>query len=117
LIEAARPVASKPALSFKSPSLAPLAFAASVFLSLGIVLALVLGPQARKADDKPRVIQVRMYKSEPPRAAIASPRELSPTAWLAYIDSLRQGGRFNEAEMEMRRFRSAYPDYILPLNE
>ena len=97
--------------------LAPLAFAASAFLSLAIVIAMALGPQARKPDDKPRVMQVRMFKSEPPRAAIASPRERNPAAWLAYIDSLRQGGRFNEAEMEMRRFRSAYPDYIIPLNE
>ena len=117
LLEAARQAVSKPTSSFKSPSLAPLAFAASVFLSLGIVLALVLGPQARKPDDKPRIMQVRMFKSEPPRAAIASPRERNPAAWLAYIGSLRQGGRFNEAEMEMRRFRSAYPDYIIPWNE
>jgi hypothetical protein len=108
LLEASRPA---------SQSLAPLAFAASVFLSFAMVLALVFGPQTRKPDDKPRVMQVRMFKSEPPRAALASPRERSPTAWLAHIESLRQGGRVNEAVIEMRRFRSAYPDYIIPLNE
>ena len=117
LLETARPSVFQPKSWFKSQARAPLAFAASAFLSLAIVVAMALGPQARKPDDKPRVMQVRMFKSEPPRAAIASPRERNPAAWLAYIDSLRQGGRFNEAEMEMRRFRSAYPDYIIPLNE
>ena len=117
LLEAARAntVRSKP--PFKAQSLAPLAFAASVFLSLAMVLALVFGPQAKKPDDKPRVVQVRMFKSEPPRAAPASPRERNPAAWLGYIESLRRGGRDHEAELEMRRFRSAYPDYIIPHNE
>jgi hypothetical protein len=109
LIEASHPI--------KSQSLAPLAFAASVFLSLAMVLAMVLGPQARKPDDKPRIVHVRMFKSEPPRAAVASPRERNPPAWLAYIDTLHRSGRDNEAELEMRRFRSAYPDYIIPSNE
>ena len=100
-----------------SQSLAPLAFAASVFLSLAMVLAVVLGPQSRKSDEKPRIVPVRMFKSEPPRAAVISPRERNPAAWLAYIDSLHRGGRDTEAELEMRRFRSAYPDYNLPSNE
>ena len=105
------------ASEFKSQSLAPLAFAASVFLSLAMVLAVVLGPQSRKSDEKPRIVPVRMFKSEPPRTAVISPRERNPAAWLVYIDSLHRGGRDTEAELEMRRFRSAYPDYILPSNE
>jgi hypothetical protein len=109
VLQASRPI--------KSQSLAPLAFAASVFLSLAMVLAMVLGPQARKPDDKPRVVHVRIFKSEPPRAAVASPRERNPAAWLAYIDSLHHNGRDDEADLEMRRFRSAYPDYIIPSNE
>jgi hypothetical protein len=118
LLEASGATILKARPAFKSPSLAPLAFAASVFLSLAMVLAMVFGPQAKKnADDKPRVVQVRMFDGEPPRAAPASPRERNPAAWLGYIDSLRRDGRNNEAELEMRRFRSAYPDYIIPLNE
>jgi hypothetical protein len=117
VLEASRPTTPRCNAPFKSPSLAPLAFAASLLLSLAMVLALVFGPRANKPDDKPRVVQVRMFKSEPPRAAIASPRERSPAMWLAYIGSLRHGGRDTEAELEMRRFRSAYPDYIIPLNE
>jgi hypothetical protein len=107
----------KAAHPFKSQALAPLAFAASVFLSLAMVLAMVLGPQAKKSDDGARVVQVRMFKTERPRAAITSPRERNPAAWLAYIDSLHHDRRDNEAELEMRRFRSAYPDYVIPLNE
>jgi hypothetical protein len=103
--------------SFKSQALAPLAFAASVFLSLAMVLAMILGPQTRKPADAARMVQVRLFKTEPPRAVISSPRERNPAAWLSYIDSLHHSGRDNEAELEMRRFRSAYPDYIIPLNE
>jgi hypothetical protein len=117
VLEASRPAGTRSKSPFKPQALAPLAFAASVFLSLAMVLALVLGPQARKPDDRARVVQVRMFKSDAPRAAITSPRERSPAAWLAYIDSLRHSGRDHEAELEMRRFRSAYPDYNIPLNE
>jgi hypothetical protein len=117
LLEAARATTLNCKAPLRSQSLAPLAFAASVFLSLAMVLALVFGPQAKKPDDKPRVVQVRMFKSEAPRAAPASPRERNPAAWLGYIESLRSGGRDREAELEMRRFRSAYPDYIIPHNE
>ena len=117
LLEASSSKTLKPLAPFKSQSLAPLAFAASVFLSLAMVLALVFGPQAKKPDNKPRVVQVGMFKSEPPRAAPASPRERNPAAWLGYIESLRHGGREGEAELEMRRFRSAYPDYVIPLDE
>jgi hypothetical protein len=117
LLEASDSDVPKPGPQFKSQSLAPLAFAASVFLSLAMVLAVVLGPQTQKSDQKPRVMQVRLLKSEPPRTAVTSPRERNPAAWLAYIDSLHHSGRDNEAELEMRRFRSAYPDYIIPSNE
>lgn len=118
LLQAASPLDSKPAKpSFKSQALAPLAFAASVFLSLAMVLAMILGPQTKKPEDRARILQVRMFKTEPPRAALASPRERNPIAWLAYIDSLRHSGNTIEAELEMRRFRSAYPDFIIPVSE
>jgi negative regulator of sigma E activity len=98
--------------------LAPLAFAASVLLSVALVLALVFGPQAaKKADDEPRVLKVSVYKSDPPRAAPASPRERNPTVWLGDIAALRRAGRDREADIEMRRFRSAYPDYLIPVSE
>ena len=102
---------------FKPQSLAPFAFAASVLLSLALVLAMVFGPQVKKPDDKAQVVRVRIFKSEPPRATPASPRERNPALWLEDIAALRRAGRGNEAEMEMRRFRSAYPDYIIPISE
>jgi hypothetical protein len=102
---------------FKPQSLAPLAFAASVFLSLALVLAMVFGPQVKKPDDKPHVVRVRIFKSESPRATPASVRERNPVLWLEDIDALRRAGRSNEADVEMRRFRSAYPDYIVPISE
>jgi hypothetical protein len=102
---------------FKPQSLAPFAFAASVLLSLALVLAMVFGPQVKKADDKPQVVRVRIFKSEPPRATPASPRERNPVLWLQDINALRRAGRGNQADAELRRFRSAYPDYIIPINE
>jgi hypothetical protein len=102
---------------FKPQSLAPLAFAASVFLSLALVLAMVFGPQVKKPDDKPHVVRVRIFKSEPPRATPGSVRERNPVLWLEDINALRRAGRSNEADLEMRRLRSAYPDYIIPISE
>jgi hypothetical protein len=104
----------------KSPYLAPLAFAASVLLSMALVLAIVFGPQkARRGDDAPRLIRVaartdlspapvdrrlRLYSSDPPHAR-------APAQWLADIAALRRAGRIGEADLEFRRFRNAYPAY------
>jgi hypothetical protein len=104
-------------MPFRPQSLAPFAFAASALLSLALVLAMVFGPQVKKPDDKPQVVRVRMFKSEPPRAAPASPRERNPVLWLEDINALRRAGRGNEADAELRRFRSAYPDYVIPISE
>jgi hypothetical protein len=117
VLEAARASPFESKRPFKSQSLAPVAFAASVLLSLALVLAIIFSPQVKKPDDKAQVVRVRMFKSEPPRAAPASARERNPAMWLADISALRRAGRYVEAEVEMRRFRSAYPDYIIPINE
>ncbi|HEX3397197.1 MAG TPA: hypothetical protein VHS76_10890 [Steroidobacteraceae bacterium] len=107
---------SHPKTPIKSQRLAPLAFAASVLLSLALVLAIVFAPQVKRPDSQPQVVRVRIFKSEPPRAALASPRERNPVLWLDDINALRRAGRFAEADVEMRRFHSAYPNYI-PINE
>jgi hypothetical protein len=94
----------------KSPCLAPLAFAASVLLSLAMVAAVILAPAStRRGSDAPRVTHVRLY-SEP-----ADTR--SPSAWLADIAALRRAGRLREAAVEMQRFHSIYPHYIVPSDE
>jgi hypothetical protein len=104
----------------KSSCLAPLAFAASVLLSMALVLAIVFSPQkARRGDDAPRLIRVaaradlspapvdrrlHLYSSDPPRPRTAS-------QWLADIAALRRAGHISEADTEFRRFRNAYPAY------
>jgi hypothetical protein len=109
---------AKPKTPLQGQGLAPLAFAASVLLSVALVLALVFGHQAaKKADDEPRVLKVSVYKTDPPRAAPASPRERNPAVWLEDIAALRRAGRDREADIEMRRFRSAYPSYLIPVSE
>jgi hypothetical protein len=103
-----------------APWLAPLAFAASVLLSVALVLAIVFGPQHKKrVDDAPRLVRVaahadaanspldrglQLYSSDPKFARV-------PSVWLADIAALRRAGRDSEADAELRRFRSAYPDY------
>jgi len=103
-----------------TPWLAPLAFAASVLLSVALVLAIAFGPQTvKRVDDAPRLMRVaahadasnpaldrrlRLYSSDP---KLARP----PSAWLADIAALRRAGRNSEADAELRRFRSTYPDY------
>jgi hypothetical protein len=89
-----------------APYLAPLAFAASVLLSVALVLAIVFGPQATKrSDDAPRVVRIA-YSGD---AKLAR----SPQAWLADIAALRRAGHNHEADEELRRFRSAYPGYFV----
>jgi hypothetical protein len=91
----------------RDPCLAPLAFAASVLLSVALVLAIVFGPQGRKrADDAPRVVRVAAHSD-------LSHLARSPRAWLADIEALRRAGHIREADEELRRFRSAYPGYSI----
>jgi hypothetical protein len=105
----------------KSPCLAPLAFAASVLLSVALVLAIVFGPQtAKRADDAPRLVRVAAHPDLSPGAPLSGRLKLyssdprrarPPSVWLADIAALRRAGRDSEADAELRRFRSAYPDY------
>jgi hypothetical protein len=105
----------------KPPYLAPLAFAASVLLSVAVVLAIVFGPQpAKHRSESPRLVRtaaqaglapnaplsrkLELYSSDPPRVRAAA-------QWLADIEALRRAGRNSEADAEMRGFRRAYPDH------
>jgi|ERR1700733_11720617 hypothetical protein len=89
-----------------SPCLAPLAFAASVLLSVALVLAIVFGPQGpKRSDDAPRVVRIA-YSGGPKLAR-------SPRVWLADIEALRRAGRNREADEELRRFHSTYPGYSI----
>jgi hypothetical protein len=97
-----------------APRLAPLAFAASVLLSVALVLAIVFGPQtAKHIDDPPRLMHAAARADAPPLRLYSSDPKLvrTPSAWLGDIAALRQAGRNREADAEFRRFRSAYPDY------
>ena len=105
----------------KSPYLAPLAFAASVLLSVALVLAIVFGPQtARRVDDAPRLVRVAAHPDLSPNAPLSERLKLysgdpqrarAPSVWLADIAALRRAGRASEADAELRRFRKAYPGY------
>ena len=108
--------------------LAPMAFAASVLLSVALVLAIVFGTQtAKRSDEAPRLVRAaahagqspialtrkpQLYSSDPPRSS-GQPRARPAAAWLADIDALRRAGRTREADAELRRFRSAYPDHAV----
>jgi hypothetical protein len=85
--------------------LAPLAFAASVLLSVALVLAIAFGPQrTKRADTTPHVVRAA--------ARVVVPSHLrEPSVWLADIAALRRSGRAREADAELLRFRSAYPNY------
>jgi hypothetical protein len=94
----------------KSPCLAPLAFAASVLLSVAMVAAVILAPASTmRGSDTPRVTRVRLYSES------ADTRR--PSEWLADIAALRRAGRLREAAVEMQRFHSVYPHYIVPSDD
>ena len=107
----------------KSPCLAPLAFAASVLLSVALVLAIVFGPQtAKRVDDAPHLVRVAAHADASPIVPLSRRLELyssdprharAPSVWLAAIAALRRAGRNGEADAELRRFRSTYPDYSI----
>ena len=93
----------------KAHFLRPMAFAACVLLSFAMVLAVVLAPASKPAPEPPRLMRVRLY-SETSTAR-------KPAEWLAEIAALRRAGRHQEAMLEMRRFRVAYPSYVVPSEE
>jgi hypothetical protein len=105
----------------KSPCLAPLAFAASVLLSVALVIAIAFGPQtAKRVDDAPRLVRVAAHAGASPTTPLNRKLQLyssdpklarAPPVWLADIAALRRAGRNSEADAELRRFRSTYPDY------
>ena len=97
----------------KSPCLAPMAFAASVLLSVALVLAIVFGPQtAKRVDDAPRLVRVAARADVSPQLYSSDPRHArAPSVWLADIAALRRAGRNSEADAELRRFRNTYPGY------
>jgi hypothetical protein len=89
----------------QSPYLAPAAFAASVLLSVAVVLAIAFGPQrSKRAEPAPHVVRAA--------ARVMDTAHLrAPPVWLADIAALRRAGRAREADAELLRFRSAYPNY------
>jgi hypothetical protein len=116
----------------RSQYLAPLALAASVLLSLAVVLAIAFGPRAagprgaRHAEESVRVMQAaqrgavgpiggrRLYTSDPPGAHSATAdadRQRDPHRWLAEIAALRKAGRRAEADAQFRRFQRVYPGF------
>ncbi len=113
----------------KPPCLAPLAFAASVLLSVALVLAIVFGPQvSKRIDNAPHLVRVAAHANPSANASLDRKLELdnsdprlargpsvwlarTPSVWLADIAALRRAGRNAEADAEMRRFRSTYADY------
>jgi hypothetical protein len=131
----------------KSQRLAPLALAASVLLSVAIVLAIIFGPRTVKHVNEPaRILAAaarggeraggqraaarepmppilgrtqQLYTSDPPRSPAGLPSVLmtsalqDPAAWLAQIAALRRAGRADEADVQYRRFLSAYPSYAV----
>jgi hypothetical protein len=95
-----------------APYLAPLALAASVLLSVALVLAIAFGPQsAKRADDTPHLVRVAARADSDAHASLTRKLARAPSDWLADIAALRRAGRNNEADAELRRFHSTYPDY------
>lgn len=104
-----------------TPYLAPLAFAASVLLSVALVLAIAVGPQtARRGDNAPRLVRVAVHADAAPNVPLDRKLRLyssdpklarQPSIWLADIAALRRAGRNSEADAEFRRFRNTYPNY------
>jgi hypothetical protein len=106
----------------RSPYLAPLALAASVLLSVALVLALVFGPRTARRGEEPVRWMLAAARTEahapavpwaasPGKGAARAAAVPDPRSWLAQIAALRRAGRGFEADAQYRRFRAAYPGY------
>lgn len=115
----------------------PLSLAATVVLSIGVVLLMsregvtpvpmetpVLKPTTPAVTEKapavtpkatvtpkeaPAVTPKEVPRFEPREVVI--PPKKSPETWLAEIDALRKAGKHIEADAELAKFRQRYPDY------
>jgi hypothetical protein len=107
---------------------APFALAATVVLSVALVLAVILEPaKQRRVDDSAHWVYAAAHKSDRlplrteapatpgPRAESNAPRDAQ--SWLTRIRELRHEGRFLEADAEFRRFRAAFPDTVIPAED
>lgn len=86
------------------------------------------GLRKSEAQDRARVMGVRMRQGEAEQKAAAPPPEaedgaspadpmeqLSPEAWLERIRGQVHQGRFEEAREELRQFQEKYPSAEIPL--
>ncbi len=133
--------ATAPRRGGKPRWLMPLSLAATVVLSIGVVLLMSkpgvapepmeVPPSAApapavtekapvvtpKAVVTPKEMPAVTPKETPrfePREAVIPPTK-SPEVWLAEIGALRKAGKHAEADAELEKFRQRYPDY--PLDE
>ncbi|TAM45071.1 MAG: hypothetical protein EPN55_09460 [Gammaproteobacteria bacterium] len=108
--------------------LMPLSLAATVVLSVGIVLfmtrqgATPLPPEAAPVVEtpapsaKPTPVPKIAPKETPrfeARDVTVQPKQKTPEQWLADIEELRKLGLHAEADEKMAEFRKRYPDYPL----
>lgn len=110
----------------------PLSLAATVVLSIGVVLLMsregvtpvpmeapVLKPTIPTAPavvEKAPVVtpKATVTPKEAPRfepREVVIPPKKSPETWLAEIEALRKAGKHAEADAEQMKFRQRYPDY------
>ncbi len=109
--------------------LMPLSLAATVVLSVGIVLFMARQgatpvpmetapvettpvPAAKPSAPAPKVVPKESPRFEARDAAIP-PRQKTPEKWLADIEELRKLGLHAEADEQLAEFRKRYPDYPL----
>lgn len=108
--------------------LMPLSLAATVVLSVGIVLFMTrqgvtpLPPETAPAVEAPApsAVPAPAPKAAPKAAprfeardVAIPPKQKTPEQWLADIEELRKLGLYAEADEKMAEFRKRYPDYPL----
>lgn len=114
--------------------LMPLSLAATVVLSIGVVLLMskqgvapepteVPLPAAPAVKEKPPIATPKAAPTVAPKEAprfeprVFTPKEMpavkAPEQWLAEIEALRKAGKHAEADAELEKFRQRYPDYPL----
>lgn len=120
--EASAPTDSSGALADNAPPAAPPAFASAdrpasssgSTADKAVLMAKDAGVAAPQYTPEPEQKRAAASALKAAKAVGGAPHPADPKAWLQQIDALRAAGKGDQADAEMRRFESVFPNYGTP---
>jgi hypothetical protein len=79
-----------------------------------VLMAKDAGVAASQYTPAPEPERVAASARKAAKPAAVAPHPADPKVWLQQIQDLRAAGKADQAEAEMRRFKTVFPDYDAP---